>query len=71
MQHAHPVDDVPHVTRTVLAGVLAILLVGLALGWVAGVALTRAFEAANVDEIGRQMFGADGEDPVRADTLRP
>ncbi|HEX6248034.1 MAG TPA: hypothetical protein VFZ64_09215 [Nocardioidaceae bacterium] len=71
MQHAHRVDDVPHVTRTVLAGVLVILVVGLVLGWVAGIALTRAFEAAHVDEIGRQIFGVDGEDPVRADTLRP
>ena len=51
--------DYPHRSRrAVVATVITILVLGLGLGGVVGTALSRAFEAAHIDNFAKQFKGS-------------
>lgn len=51
--------DYPHRSRrAAVLAILTILVLGLALGGVLGTALSRGFEAANIEEFARQFSGS-------------
>jgi hypothetical protein len=51
-----------HTMRTVLTGILVILVLGVALGAGIGLLLTRAFDAAGVDDLARNFSGPPAVD---------
>jgi ABC-type transporter Mla maintaining outer membrane lipid asymmetry permease subunit MlaE len=51
-----------HTMRTVLSAILVILVLGVALGAVLGLMLTRAFDAAGIDEFARNFSGPHAAD---------
>ena len=72
MQRVEHLDGGQHVLRTVLTAVLVILSTGLLLGWLVGVALTEAFDAAGLQEMIAREFSVPAP-PAQTvvDILRP
>jgi hypothetical protein len=51
--------DYPHkYRRAALAALVTLLVLGLGLGGALGTALSRAFEAANIEELAREFSGS-------------
>jgi hypothetical protein len=55
-----------HTMRTVLTGILVILVLGVSLGAAIGFLLTRAFDAAGVDELTRDLSRPRATEQVAA-----
>lgn len=69
MRHRDLIND-PHPSRAAVAGMLALLILGIALGAAIGMALSRAFELADLEERARDFRRPAAAAPVVPDNLR-
>jgi len=60
-----------HRQRRVVTAAVVLLVVGLVLGGVFGIALARAFDAAPLEELRREFSGPDASAAFAPDSLRP
>jgi uncharacterized membrane protein YfcA len=60
-----------HRKRRVANAAVLLLVIGLTLGAVLGIALARVFDAAPLDEIQQEFSGPDADGGSAPDNLRP